>query len=71
MGQLNTHLSTGLWRALHRRAETTREPVAHIDSRALAECLQLSHHTLFQVSTSGALVDQLPLTNLAFAADSG
>jgi len=57
MGQLNAMLSRGLWQALNEQAERSREPVAHIVSRAIAEYLKVSHHTLYQVSTSGALVD--------------
>lgn len=57
MGQINTSLSPGLWRALQDHVERTREPLAHIVRRALADYLQLSHHTLCQVSTSSALVN--------------
>src|SRR5215510_6909625 len=32
-------------------------PLAHIVSTALAEYLQVSHHTLYQVSTATALVE--------------
>ena len=35
----------------------TREPLAHVVSKALAEYLQVSHHTLYQVSTATALVE--------------
>jgi acetolactate decarboxylase len=38
-------------------AEMTREPIAHIVRKALAEYLQVSHHTLYQVSTATALVE--------------
>jgi acetolactate decarboxylase len=34
-----------------------KEPLAHIVSTALAEYLQVSHHTLYQVSTATALVE--------------
>jgi acetolactate decarboxylase len=57
MGQLRTTISPGLWQALLDHAERTREPLAHIVSKALAEYLQISHHTLFQVSTATALVE--------------
>ena len=57
MPHLKTNISAGLWRALHEHAERTREPVGHIVSQALAEYLQVSHHTLFQVSTATALVE--------------
>jgi acetolactate decarboxylase len=57
MPRLDTTISPGLWRALVNHAERTREPLAHIVSTALAEYLQLAHHTLYQVSTSTALVE--------------
>jgi acetolactate decarboxylase len=46
----------GIWQALLRHAERTQEPLGHIVSAALAQYLQLSHHTLYQVSTATALV---------------
>src|SRR5215831_16611695 len=57
MEQLKATISRGLWRALVDHAERTREPLAHIVSKALAEYLQVSHHTLYQVSTATALVE--------------
>src|SRR5271166_3066878 len=57
MGQLDSMLSPGLWRALLDHAQRTREPLAYIVSKALAEYLQVSHHTLYQVSTAAALVE--------------
>jgi acetolactate decarboxylase len=57
MGHRNVTISPGLWRALVGHAERTREPLAHIVSKALAEYLQVAHHTLYQVSTSTALVE--------------
>jgi acetolactate decarboxylase len=57
MGQLKAMISPGLWRALTAHAERTREPLAHIVNKALAEYLQVSHHTLYQVSTAAALVE--------------
>jgi acetolactate decarboxylase len=57
MGQLKATISRGLWRALLDHAERTREPLAHIVSKALAEYLHVSHHTLYQVSTAAALVE--------------
>jgi len=35
----------------------THEPLAHLVSKALAEYLRVSHHTLYQVSTATALVE--------------
>src|SRR5256712_13950522 len=57
MPQLNATISPGLWRALLDYAERAKEPLAHIVSKALAEYLQVSHHTLYQVSTATALVE--------------
>ena len=57
MRELNVTISPGLWRALLDYAERTQEPLAHIVSKALAEYLQVSHHTRYQVSTAIALVE--------------
>lgn len=57
MPRLDAMISPGLWRALLDHAQRTHEPLAHIVSKALADYLQVSHHTLFQVSTSTALVE--------------
>ena len=43
--------------ALQARTRTTGEPIDHIVMRALADYLEIPHATLFQVSTSGALVE--------------
>jgi acetolactate decarboxylase len=50
-------ISPDLWRALLAHAQRSREPLAHVVSKALAEYLQVAHHTLYQVSTSTALVE--------------
>jgi len=57
MPRLDTVISQGLWAALLDHARRTHEPLAHVASRALAEYLQVSHHTLYQVSTATALVE--------------
>jgi acetolactate decarboxylase len=57
MPQLNATISPGLWRALLDYAEKTQEPLAHTVSKALADYLQVAHHTLYQVSTATALVE--------------
>src|SRR5919199_1502346 len=56
MHQFHCTLSHGLWQALQRHHATTGESLGHIVRTALAEHLQVSHSTLFQVSTSAALV---------------
>ena len=55
--QLKDNISQGLWRALLDHAQRTREPLAHVVSKALAGYLQVTYHTLYQVSTSTALVE--------------
>jgi len=50
-------LSAGLWAILQEYSRKTNEPVSHIVSRALAEYFQVSHSTLYQVSTATALVE--------------
>jgi hypothetical protein len=57
MGRLEVTIPPGLWRTLVDHADRTREPLAHIVSEALAEYLQVSHHTLYRVSTATALVE--------------
>jgi acetolactate decarboxylase len=55
--QFNCTLSAGLWAILQEHSRKTNEPVSHIVSRALAEYFQVSHSTLYQVSTATALVE--------------
>ncbi|MGO8835901.1 MAG: acetolactate decarboxylase [Limisphaerales bacterium] len=57
MKNLQTGISSGLWDALHNHIERTHEPLPHVVNRALAEYLGISQHTLYQVSTSTALVE--------------
>ncbi len=59
MPTLTCEISQSLWDALHAAAQENDESVPHIVSRALADTLQVDHGTLFQVSTSGALVEGL------------
>ena len=46
-----------MWDALEKRHRETGEPIPHIIRAALAEYLDVEHSTLFQVSTSTALVE--------------
>jgi acetolactate decarboxylase len=55
--KLNFALSTGIWGLLQDHSRKTNEPISHIVSRALAEYFQVSHSTLYQVSTATALVE--------------
>ena len=54
--QVALRLGGGLWEALQERCRRTGESADHVIQSALAEALDLDHHTIFQVSTSGALV---------------
>lgn len=53
---LQLQLGSGLWTALEERCRRTGETPEHVVRSALAEALDLEHHTIYQVSTSGALV---------------
>jgi acetolactate decarboxylase len=57
MPQLNCTLSPGLWGLLQEHSRKTQQPVPLIVSKALAGYLEVAHHTLYQVSTSTALVE--------------
>lgn len=57
MKSLHLKLSDSLWRALASRHRETGEPIPHIIRGALSEHLEVDHSTLFQVSTSNALVE--------------
>jgi len=59
MPKLQCNISESLWKALEKRHKSTGETVAQIVMKALADSLQIDHATLFQVSTSGALVEGL------------
>ena len=56
MPTLNCEISETLMRALTARSARCGEPMAHIVMSALADALEVEHSTLFQVSTSTALV---------------
>ena len=49
-------ISKSLQNVLEKVSRETGESIAHLVSTALAHCFDASQHTLFQVSTSGALV---------------
>ncbi len=53
---LTTQISESLMRALEQRCARTGESISHVVQLALASELDVTHHTLFQVSTSTALV---------------
>ena len=54
---LPVHLGHGLFSALQERCRRTGESANHVIREALAAALDLEHHTIYQVSTSGALVE--------------
>lgn len=56
---LQTRVSASIWKALQERSRTSGQSVAHIVQMALAEALDVEHHSIFQVSTSGAIVQGL------------
>jgi acetolactate decarboxylase len=56
MPTLTCQISQSLQALLDKRSQETGESVSHIVSTALARCLDLPQHTLFQISTAGALV---------------
>jgi len=49
-------ISKSLQNTLEKLSRETGEPISHLVSTALAHCFDVPQHTLFQVSTSGALV---------------
>ena len=55
--QLQCRISRTLWTALQAEQSRTGDSIPHIVERALANELDLKHHSLFQVSTSSALVE--------------
>ena len=56
MPKLNLEIYQSLMDALQARCAETGEPLHHFATRVLSDALELDHATLFQVSTTGALV---------------
>jgi acetolactate decarboxylase len=56
MPTLTCQISWSLQNTLEKRSQETGESTSFIVSSSLSQCLGLPQHTLFQVSTSGALV---------------
>ncbi len=54
---LHTRISESLNDALQARAKVTGESVDYLVQAALAEAFEIEHHSVFQVSTSSALVE--------------
>ena len=57
MPDLNCEVDATVWEALQDMAAASGAPIGHLVNRALAEFLGVGHHTLYQVSTAGALVE--------------
>ena len=57
MPTLTCDISETLMQALQSRSQQTGEPLAHIVMSSLTDTLEIDHATLFQVSTSTALVE--------------
>ncbi|MDQ5947735.1 MAG: Alpha-acetolactate decarboxylase [Pseudomonadota bacterium] len=53
---IKSRVSSALWQAIIERCQRTGETPDHVIQSALAAELDITHHTLFQVSTSTALV---------------
>ena len=53
---LSINVSDSLFKALQRHALETSQTVDHLVQDSLAKALGIEHHTLYQVSTSAALV---------------
>jgi acetolactate decarboxylase len=56
MPTLVCQISQGLQNALEKSSKETGEPICHVVTKTLSQSMGLPLHTLFQVSTSGALV---------------
>jgi len=54
--ELKAQISESCWRALQAEVERTNTSLKHVVNHALASFLRVDHHTLFQISTIGALV---------------
>ena len=57
MQQLSCVVRDELWQRLQRQSKETDQPVSHIINRALADYLGVEAHTIYQVSTSTAIVE--------------
>lgn len=56
---VQTLVSAAIWQALQERSRTSGQSISHIVQMALAEALDVEHDAIFQVSTSGAIVQGL------------
>ncbi len=56
MPKITCHISQSLQKILEEQSKLRGESISHLVSMALAQSFEVPHHTLFQVSTTGALV---------------
>jgi acetolactate decarboxylase len=54
--QLSCRISDSMWNALQADAARTGHSISHLVQQALSAALDMEHHSLFQVSTTGAIV---------------
>jgi len=57
MPTLNCQISKALMNALEEQSKTNGQPISFLVTSALSRCFGVPLHTLFQVSTTGALVE--------------
>jgi acetolactate decarboxylase len=55
--EIHARVDDAIFAALSEQSRSSGAPVDHLVNRALAEFLGVEHHTLYQVSTAGALVE--------------
>lgn len=55
--ELNCNISESVWNAIEAERLRTGESTSHLIERAVSESLGLNHHSIFQVSTSTAVVE--------------
>lgn len=55
--EIRCQVSKSLWEGIHSEMQRTGQSLSHLVERALATELDIAHHSLFQVSTSRALVE--------------
>lgn len=53
---LSCRISDSLWQALRADADRTGHSISHLVQQALSSSLDMEHHSIFQVSTTGAIV---------------
>jgi len=54
--QLTCRISNSTWSAIQQEVKRTGDSISHVVERAVTSAMGLEHHSIFQVSTTGALV---------------